>query len=269
MGDMISRSGALVLAAAAWASPALASSSAWHEAEGGRVRLVTTGAPDADGRLKGVLQIDLEPGWKTYWRDPGASGVPPSLDVSANPLVASAVIDFPAPEHHFDGTSTWAGYDQPVGLPVTFTMRASGKAGIIGASVFLGICETICVPVQAKLEVDTNTGGDDDADAAAVAAAWAALPSPASADFGARILASDDKSVTLEVAAPGDADKAELFLAGSEGYMFSLAKPATEAGKQIWKADIITRPKATPTGDGLHYTLVTPTGAVSGLLPYF
>ncbi|MGE0284333.1 MAG: protein-disulfide reductase DsbD domain-containing protein, partial [Rhizobiaceae bacterium] len=209
------------------------------------MRLVTTGGPDADGHLKGVLQIDLKPGWKTYWRDPGASGVPPSVDVSANPLVASAVIDFPAPKHHFDGTSTWAGYDQPVDLPVTFTMRASGKAGVIDASVFLGICETICVPVQAKLKVDTAVGGDDSADAATVAAAWAALPQAATNDFGAKTVASDDKSVTLEVTAP-NADKAELFLAGSDGYMFSLAKPVTGVGKPIWKADIITRPKEKP-----------------------
>lgn len=255
--------------AAAFAVPAQASSSAWHEAQGGRIRLVTSGAPDAQGHLKGVLQIDLKPGWKTYWRDPGASGVPPSIDVAANPLLASAVIEFPAPEHHFDGTSTWAGYDQPVGLPVTFAMRASGKTGLIDASVFLGICETICVPVQAKLAVDTDAKSDDAADAVTVAAAWAALPRPASDDFSVRILTSDAKSVTLGVAAPAGADKAELFLAGSDGYMFGLAKPAVEAGKQVWKADIITRPKDRPSGDGLHYTLVTPGGAVSGLLPYF
>lgn len=257
--------GALAILAA---SPASASSSSWYEAEGGRLRLVTTGAPDAAGRLKGVLQIDLKPGWKTYWRDPGASGVPPSIDVSASPLVASAVIDFPAPEHHFDGAATWAGYDQPVSLPVTFTMRASGKVGVIDALVFLGICETICVPVQTQLPVDTDAGRDDVADAATVAAAWAALPQAATQDFGAKAVASDDKSVTLEVIAPS-AGQAELFLAGSEGYMFSLAKPVAEAGKPVWKADIITRPRQKPAGDGLHYTLVTPGGAVSGLLPYF
>ena len=63
-------------------SPALASSSAWHEAEGVRLRLVTSGQADASGMLKGVLQIDLDRDWKTYWRDPGGSGVPPSIDIS-------------------------------------------------------------------------------------------------------------------------------------------------------------------------------------------
>lgn len=259
----------LAVVAASFASPALASSSAWRQAEGGRVRLVTSGKTDSEGRLNGVLQIELKPGWKTYWRDPGASGVPPSIDVSANPLVASATIDFPPPEHHFDGLSTWAGYDRSVSLPVTFTMRASGQAGAIDALVFLGICETICVPVQAKLVVDTSIEPDNANDASIVAAAWAALPQPATAEFSAKIIASDGKTVKLEVASPDGGEKAELFLAGSDGYMFGPAKMVVEAGKQAWKADVVTRPKEVPTGEGLHYTLVTPAGAVSGLLPYF
>ncbi len=148
-------------------------------------------------------------------------------------------------------------------------MRASGQAPAIDASVFLGICETICVPVQAKLVVDTSIEPDNASHASIVAGAWAALPRPATADFGAKVIASDEKSVTLEVATPGEADKAELFLACGDGYWFAPAKPATEAGKEIWKAVIITRPKDKPAGEGLHYTLVTPSGAVSGFVPYF
>ena len=48
------------------------------------MRLVTTGSRDADGRLEGILDIELKPGWKTYWRDPGDAGVPPTIDVSAS-----------------------------------------------------------------------------------------------------------------------------------------------------------------------------------------
>ena len=43
----------------------------------------------------GVLDIDLKPGWKTYWRDPGDAGVPPQLDVSASTNVAGAELRFP------------------------------------------------------------------------------------------------------------------------------------------------------------------------------
>src|SRR5262245_43732610 len=92
---------AALAVASALASPALASSSDWHEADGGRVRLLTSGRPDEHGVLRGALEIDLKPGWKTYWLDPGDAGVPPSLDVSGSRNVSTAELQFPAP-HRFD-----------------------------------------------------------------------------------------------------------------------------------------------------------------------
>src|SRR5688500_18454149 len=60
-----------ILAALLAGGQAHASSSEWFEMEGARIRLVTASKPDADGRLRGILDIELKPGWKTYWRDPG------------------------------------------------------------------------------------------------------------------------------------------------------------------------------------------------------
>ncbi|MCH9747383.1 MAG: hypothetical protein K0U57_05090, partial [Alphaproteobacteria bacterium] len=31
----------------------------------------------SDGRRISAVQLTLEPGWKTYWRAPGSSGIPP------------------------------------------------------------------------------------------------------------------------------------------------------------------------------------------------
>ncbi|MEM9732538.1 MAG: hypothetical protein AAF903_03505 [Pseudomonadota bacterium] len=52
-------------------------SSQWFETEGAKIRLV--GLPSADGKMIDAgLQIELEEGWKTYWKSPGASGLPPT-----------------------------------------------------------------------------------------------------------------------------------------------------------------------------------------------
>ncbi|HEX8828430.1 MAG TPA: hypothetical protein VF778_09975, partial [Xanthobacteraceae bacterium] len=32
--------------------------------------------------LHAGIEIKLDPGWKTYWRDPGDSGAPPTFDFS-------------------------------------------------------------------------------------------------------------------------------------------------------------------------------------------
>src|SRR5262249_20624760 len=149
---------------------------------------ITTGAPDEQGIIEGALQIDLKPGWKTYWLDPGDAGVPPSLDVSASHNVASADMSFPAPHRFDDGFAKWAGYDQPVTFPVAFRLNDPKQHATIEAAIFLGICETICVPVQTTLRVETASDPDNADDAETVQAALDALPAPAQPDFGVSLL---------------------------------------------------------------------------------
>ncbi len=257
-----------MLMSIAWTSCALASSSAWFDAEGGRVRLITTGLADEQGRIPGVLQIDLRPGWKTYWIDPGDAGVPPSVDVSNSGNVVAAELSFPAPKRFDDGFAKWAGYDQPVAFPVTFTVADAGQPAMIEAQVFLGICETICIPVQATLTLDVAQDPKNADDAADVEAARAALPGPEQPDFGVTLLAGGKDEVLVEAAFAGDPASVDFFLAGSNGYLF--APPVRrEEGRQLkFSVPILERPEAMPDKGGLHYTLVTDAGAVSGILPY-
>lgn len=256
---------AVLLAAAA---PALASSSAWHDSEGGRIRLVTSGTPDRTGHLQGVLDIALKPGWKTYWRDPGDNGVPPQIDVSASTNVSHAALSFPAPKRHDDGYGVWAGYDQSVSLPVAFTLASPQEAATIEAQVFLGVCETICIPVQATLRLDPSSDPDNIADAALVETGLAALPGHAEPGFEARPVPGDRETLVVEAAVPGDPASAEFFVAGENGYMFGPAVRDESGGKVIFRLPILDRPATPPAVGGLAYTLTGETGAVAGLLPY-
>ncbi|MEW9806928.1 protein-disulfide reductase DsbD domain-containing protein [Mesorhizobium marinum] len=248
-------------------APAHASSSDWVEMEGARVRLVTAGMPDADGRIKGILDIELRPGWKTYWRDPGDAGVPPTIDVSANPNVDDADFDFPAPQRHDDSGFQWAGYDYPVALPVTFTLSDPAGPSAISAEVFLGVCETICVPVQARFELDASGDPDNTGDVDAVEAAFEAVPPAATQDFGVRISSRDGDRLVLEASFPGDPESAELFVAG-EGHVFTTPVRETRGGKTFFSVEM-TPPDQTPERPVIHYTLATDAGAVNGVLPRF
>lgn len=255
-------------ASLAAACPATASSSNWADSEGGRIRLVTTGKPDAEGRIQGILDIALKPGWKTYWRDPGDSGVPPQLDISGSTNVSDAKMAFPAPQRHDDGYGKWAGYDHSVALPVTFTVVAPGQKAIIEADIFLGVCETICIPLQARLTVDPAADPDNAADAGSVKAALAALPAKASAAFGVTPLEGDHETLVVEANVPGDPASADFFIAGSHDYMFGPPKRENRQGKLVFTVPILDRPTTSPTDGGLHYTLTSPAGAVAGILPY-
>jgi DsbC/DsbD-like thiol-disulfide interchange protein len=263
----------MLLFATAISGPAAASSSDWFEMEGGRVRLVTAGTPDAEGKLRGILDIELKPGWKTYWRDPGNSGVPPTVEASAASRKIDARFDFPPPQWHDEADFKWAGYDHSVAFPVTFTFDGKSPPETIEASVFLGVCETICVPVPATFAVEPARDPDNAANAAAVAAAFAAIPPEARPDFGVKVVSEPGShEVVLEAALPGDAQTAELFIAGDDGYAFTAPVRAVKEGKTLFSTNV-TLPARTGTGRGtgagLHYTLVTDKGAVSGLLPYF
>jgi DsbC/DsbD-like thiol-disulfide interchange protein len=253
---------------AASALPAAASSSRWADSEGGRIRLVTAGLPDESGRLNGVLHIQLKPSWKTYWRDPGASGVPPQIDVSKATNIAKAEFSYPAPGRHSDGYGEWAGYDRSVSLPVTFTLANPREKAVIEAGVFVGICQTICIPLQARLTVDPTADPDNADDVWLIAAARAALPAKPSDGFAAMAVPGGKEVLTVEATVPGLLQSADLFVAGEQGYLFGAPTRAERDGKLVFSLPIIGRPDTRPQGDGLPYTLTTPMGAVEGLLPY-
>lgn len=252
----------------AFPAAASASASGWQDTQGGRVRLVTSGTPDAKGVLNGILEIDLLPGWKTYWRDPGDAGVPPQIDISKSANIASVEMRFPAPERFDDGYSKWAGYKHSVALPVTFTLKSPGEAANIEADIFLGICETICIPVQGRLVLDPASDPDNPGDAAAIAAALEALPEPERPDFGVTVLEGDDKTLLVGANLIGNPATAEFFLAGDHGYMFGTPKRADSDGRVIFSVPILDRPANPPKEGVLHYTLVTGAGAVDGALPF-
>src|SRR6478735_12541837 len=47
--------------------------------------------------LLGGIAFQLQPGWKTYWRTAGDSGVPPRFDFSKSDNIEAVTILWPAP----------------------------------------------------------------------------------------------------------------------------------------------------------------------------
>ncbi|MCT7373562.1 protein-disulfide reductase DsbD domain-containing protein [Chelativorans salis] len=248
--------------ALALAVPAAASSSQWFESDGGAVRLVTSGLADEEGRLRGALEIRLEPGWKTYWRDPGEAGVPPQIELSTSSDLRHAEILFPPPKRITDAYATWAGYPQSVALPVVFQPATPGTAGIIEGSVFLGICETICIPFQASFSFDAGADPDNAADGLVVTAAFAALPDDAGPGFQITGIARQEGRLLIDADLPENAGEPVLFLAAPEGVR--LGTPALEErqnGSATFSAEILDAPDEAVE---LPYTLVLGGKAVSG-----
>lgn len=246
-------------------TPCLAASSEWQDSEGGSVRILTTGLPDGEGKLKGALEVRLEPDWKTYWQNPGPSGVPPQIDVSRSPDITSAMIGYPAPERVFDGTSHWAGYKHSVAFPLTFTFDTTNTAALIDADVFLGICETICIPFQASFTFDPAAQPDNPSDAIVVQQAFAALPPAANADFGVRELRRQGTTLTVETRVPGGTKEAELFIAHEKSHLFGTPRlEEIDASHARFTIELYDEPADGLAESQADYTLVAGGSAVSG-----
>ena len=251
------------VALAACTAGAQAASSGWYHVEGGSIRIVTSGGPDEAGRVRGALEIRLKPGWKTYWRDPGASGVPPTLTASAGGADAAVEIGFPPPGRFDDGYAPSAGYDHPVSLALELELpEGMARPARLQADVFLGVCETICIPVQATLSFEPGAGAEKPEDAAVVAAAFAALPAPERPGFAAEATGISDGVIMVATKLPEGVRALDLFVAGTP--QLALGTPERAGDGTTFRVPVTAR-----HGDGtgtLTYTLVTDAGAVAGVI---
>lgn len=246
------------IALAAFARTAAhAQSSDWVDTGGGLIRVVIEPPEAGAETVRGFLDIALAPGWKTYWRDPGSSGIPPQIDVTGSAGLANAQLHFPAPVWIDNPYGDFAGYDAPVALPFTMTRTANGPAHL-DAQVFLGICEDICIPAQARFSLAVPIATGTTLEALEVGQAHAALP-PAPVD-GFALSASPappagSSYVTVDHHAAPDAPP-ELFVYQPDGIQFRPPRIA-------WSADGQTRFRLDPTrpsdAQGTFEVIVTAT----------
>ena len=109
---------------------------------------------EADGRHMAGLSLRLEPGWKTYWRAPGAGGIPPQFNWSGSRNVAAVHVLYPIPKVMDQNGLRSIGYDRDVVFPLVVTARDPSEPIALRAEVEVGICEDVCIPVT--LRVRTN-----------------------------------------------------------------------------------------------------------------
>lgn len=105
----------------------------------------------SDGSRMAAIEFQLEPGWKTYWRNPGDSGLPPVFDWSGSSNLGQITLHWPAPEAISSGGDMTLGYRDRLVLP--FTARPAYPARPVGLAVDVdfGLCQEICVPGRVSL----------------------------------------------------------------------------------------------------------------------
>jgi len=248
--------------------PALAGdASAWDGDQRAAVRLIA-GAQRGTVRRAGI-EIRLAPGWKTYWRYPGDSGIPPRFDFSHSKNVKSVTVRYPAPHRLTDESGTSIGYKHGVVFPLDIVVQNAAQPVMLAVKADYAVCEKICIPAEGKAELNvTGRPGVQDG--------WlkqndALVPVAAQIGEGetlaVRSVTRENKRILVDVAAPG---AIELFAEGPAAD-WALPVPApvdgAPAGQQRFAFELAGLPPNTrPDGATLMLTAVSGGQAIE--VPY-
>ncbi|HTO60544.1 MAG TPA: protein-disulfide reductase DsbD domain-containing protein [Bradyrhizobium sp.] len=220
MNAIIRHSARLGLAAAVFASSLPAASGAedaspWQSEGHSAVRLLAGSRSGAV--LLGGVAFQLQPGWKTYWRTPGDSGVPPRFDFSKSENVEAVTVLWPAPLMFDDGAGGHAlGYHDKVVLPLRIVVKNADKPVTLRANINYAVCNQICIPVDASTELPfTSVASTEDN---ALFAALDTVPKPANVGDPNPLTIRDVKregpnDVVVDVVSPDSRD-INLFVEG-------------------------------------------------------
>lgn len=125
-----------------------------------------------------ALHLVLAPGWKTYWRAPGDSGIPPQFDWTGSQNIADAIFHWPKPEvFDLNGLRT-IGYKGELVLPIELRPVATDAPMMAMARIELGVCEDICVPMTVDISMPLTRARTPDP---VIRQALAQAPEPATA----------------------------------------------------------------------------------------
>lgn len=253
--------GAALLVAAAL--PASAAVGNWAGEGKARVRLLAGGV-DANGDLSAAIEIELAPGWKTYWRTPGDSGIAPIMDFSGSKNIGPVAVSFPLPHRFDDGYSTTNVYENRVVLPLSAAVVDPGKPIELILKLQVGICEKVCIPDQFEAELSLAAGSADSAASAIIAAARKDLPGAPepgvfAVDRAIRAGGSDRKpSVDITAVVP-DPETADVFVEGPSDWYADVPKLVSEeGGKSVFRVTFDRLGAKTPiAGASLRVTIVS------------
>ena len=134
-----------------------------------------------------AVRQDIEPGWHTYWRNPGDSGGPTTLSWTLPTNVRAGEIVWPLPDRQRLQNLVNYGYEDVVYLPVPVEIPADARPGSVlplrVEALFLVCSDEMCVPDELTLTLDLpvreGAAPLDPAHGAAIARVLEQAPRPA------------------------------------------------------------------------------------------
>lgn len=212
-----------------------------------------------------AVRQKIEPGWHTYWRNPGDSGGATTLDWTLPSGVTAGDIVWPLPERQRLQSLMNYGYSDVVYLPAPIEVPATARPGTslrLSADALFMVCsDEMCVPDELTLALDVPVRDGaaplDPVHGAAIQKVVEGAPRPAGIDSRARF---DNGALTITVSGgplAGAAPKQAYFYPFQGGLLDHAAVQVGERGPQGLTLTI-------PAGRGLTANGLS--GPVGGVL---
>ena len=144
-------------------------------------------APDGADPGKTVwlgLQLTHQPDWHTYWRNPGDSGLPITVQWTLPAGITAGDIAWPLPKKIPIGNLANYGFDGTVLLPVPLTISQDFKPGLTNNEIEVKlkanwlVCRKECIPEEGEFALKVPVKGSMAANSVAFNKAFDAKPKP-------------------------------------------------------------------------------------------
>lgn len=112
-----------------------------------QVRATAQKSPAGDVKL--LLEVQLESGWKTYWRSPGEGGVAPEINWSQD--VSAITWHWPSPSAFDVAGIHTQGYDKQVVFPIELSSVQTDR--LMGV-LTLSTCSNVCILTDYTLDLN-------------------------------------------------------------------------------------------------------------------
>ena len=176
------------------------------------------------------LHIKLAPEWKTYWRNPGVAGIPPSITAPDASNLASLDIDYPLPKRISNNGDEAFGYHDEVLFPLRLKATDVGAPMSVRFSAFFGVCEKVCTPAKLETMLNFTPKSPPSPDMDLIKFWQAQVPMQASI---ASVATIQDGILKLKLNNAYD----DIFVEGSEMYYFRAPDFKKESGSAFFKID--------------------------------
>ncbi|HEX2546143.1 MAG TPA: thioredoxin family protein [Ramlibacter sp.] len=195
------------------------------------------------------LQLQHQPEWHTYWKNPGDSGLPTELQWTLPAGLEAGEIAWPVPKKIPIGPLANYGYEGTVLLPVPLTVTPAFQPSLFGdAQIRLKatwlVCKKECIPEEGSFTLKLPTRSTTALHGAQFQAAWDAEPKPLGGTAEVRV-AGDVLQVSLP-GLPAAARGKTLEFFPETGEVIEPAGKWTQAWKgELWTASVPLSPHRT------------------------